>query len=282
MPSMIELLEKLLDDSDQIIQVSESETHLLIYANQAAKNYSDFGENYKGKHCYEYMFGLKEPCPTCPFKQSQEFIETEVDNGNKIYSVKTKTLDWSGKKLCVEYASDVTTMRRAQKNYETSIKTLFSSLPEAMGIFYVDIDEDRILLANGSSEKMLNVDCSSTIDELVRWVGNFIVNEDEKEDFEEYFKKDSLIKTYQFGKTELVKEVSVYYDDGNILQSKVVFRLFLNPKNNHLEGVFYGIDISKEWNEKKIHKDNLKEQLMISRNLSRNYRNVYLVNLNTR
>lgn len=282
MPSMIELLEKLLDDSDQIIQVSESETHLLIYANQSARDFSAFGENYKGKHCYEYMFGLKQPCPACPFKQSQESIETEVDNGNKIYSVKTKTLDWSGKKLCVEYASDVTTIRRAQMNYEASIQTLFSSLPEAMGIFYVDIDDDCILLANGSSEKMLNINRKCTIDDLVRWVGDFIAHEDEKAGFEEYFKRDSLIKAYQLGKTELVKEVSAYYDDGNILQSKVVFRLFLNPKNNHLEGVFYGIDISKEWNEKKVHEDNLKEQLLISRNLSRNYRNVYLVDLNKR
>ncbi len=282
MPNMIELLEKLLDDSDQIIQVSESETQLLIYANESAKAFSKFGENYKGKHCYEYMFGLKEPCPTCPFQQNEESTRIEVDNGEKIYSVKTKILEWSGKKLFVEYASDVTPIRMTQKNYESSIQTLFASLTESMGIFYVDVTSDCIILVNGSSEKMLNIKQNCSIDELVQWVGTFTSNVEERGDFYRYFERDALIHAYQSGKVEIMKEVPAYYDDGKIHQSRVVFRLFVNPKNNHLEGVFYGIDISKEWNEKKIHEQNLKEQLLIFRNLSRNFRNVYLVDLNQR
>ena len=55
------LLEQILDDSNQMIQVSDVETFSMMYANKSARMYTGHAdEPYEGKHCYEYMMGRTE------------------------------------------------------------------------------------------------------------------------------------------------------------------------------------------------------------------------------
>ena len=46
------------------------------------------------------MMGLDEQCPFCPMRKmsGKDCEETEVDNGNQVFAVKTKLIDWNGKR----------------------------------------------------------------------------------------------------------------------------------------------------------------------------------------
>ena len=56
----IHLLEQILNDSNEMIQVSDVENFCMMYANDLAIKYTGHEDQpYKGVHCYEYMMGLK-------------------------------------------------------------------------------------------------------------------------------------------------------------------------------------------------------------------------------
>ena len=166
-------LESILNDSNQMIQVSDLETYSMLYANQAARSYTGHeNQPYVGEHCYKYMMGLDEQCPFCPMRQMNGFEckETEIDNGNGIYAVKTKITEWKGKKVFVEYAWDITEIRKSQRIFETQMQKkekqelveyeqhlkeqfeIFNALSrDYLNIFLIDADTDtaKILKLDG-------------------------------------------------------------------------------------------------------------------------------------
>lgn len=109
------LLEEILNDSIEMIQVSDAETLTMLYANEPARKYTGYSEQpYQGKHCYEYMMGFTEQCPFCPLKHlgEGECFETEVDNGQEVFAVKTRKTVWEGREVFVEYAWNITDRHR--------------------------------------------------------------------------------------------------------------------------------------------------------------------------
>lgn len=245
----IHLLEQILNDSNEMIQVSDVESFSMMYANDLAIKYTGHEDQpYKGAHCYEYMMGLKEQCPFCLMRQLGDgtSFETEVDNGKEIYAVKTKKLVWEGKEVFVEYAWDITNIRHSQRIYESQVQTLIAAIPDAQGIFHMDVTEDRVLTINGNSKEVNKMLGKTSVDELVRMVGSYVPQEKGQKEFFEYFNRESLIKAYSSGKAELHLETDSYFDDGSIREARITGRLIMNPKTNHLECIIYGMDISKE------------------------------------
>lgn len=243
------LLEAILNDSNQMIQVSDLETYTMMYANEKARIYTGHAKQpYAGEHCYTYMMGLSEPCPFCPMREmaDTECQETEVDNGKEIYAVKTKIIDWKGKKAFIEYAWDITDIRRAQKIFETQMQILLASIPEAQGIFYLDITSDRCLSINGAAKNVETMEQNNTVDELVRQIASFVPDEKGKKDFFQTFCRDSLLAAYRAGEVEIRKETESYFDDGSIRECCITARFFMNPSTGHQECVIYGMDVSEE------------------------------------
>ena len=98
-----------------MIQVSDAETLTMLYANEPARKYTGHSDQpYQGKHCYEYMMGFTEQCPFCPLKHlgEGECFETEVDNGQEVFAVKTRKTVWEGREVFVEYAWNITDRHR--------------------------------------------------------------------------------------------------------------------------------------------------------------------------
>lgn len=278
-----QLFKQLLDESNQMIQVSDINTFSMMYVNRIAKEYTGHANQpYMGKHCYEYMMGLKEQCPFCPMRKigDEDSFETEVDNGKEVYMVKTKKTKWDGKDAFVEYAWDVTQLRRSQQIYENQIQMLLSAIAEAQGIFHMDITEDKVLTINGSSQAITNMNNLNTVNDMVQMIASFIPEDSKQKDFFQFFCRDALIQAYDKGKTELTYETMSYFDDQSIRPARITGRLLMNPISNHLECIIYGMDISLEWNEKNKREKQLNEQLEVFNILSRNFRNVYLANLN--
>lgn len=278
------LLESILNDSNQMVQVSNFETYTMLYANRAARIHTGHeNQPYQGEYCYKYMMGLEEPCPFCPMRKMKqdECQETEVDNGKEVFAVKTKVTEWNGKKVFIEYGWDITEIRRSQKNFEMQIQALLGTISEAQGIFYLDITRNKCLSINGLSKKLDTVEHRTTVDDLVRQVASFIPDGKEREEFFHFFSRESLLNAYKKGKAEIKKETDSYFDDGNIRRARITARFFMNPSTEHLECVIYRMDITEEKKEHLAYEQHMKEQFDIVNALSRDYLNIFLIDGDT-
>lgn len=275
------LLTQILDDSNEMIQVSEINNFSMLYANHTAKKYATHSkEDYLGRPCYEYMMGLDKPCPFCPMHkiENRDGYDTEIDNGKEVYKVKTKKIKWNDKEAFIEYAWDITDLRRFQQNYQARTQAFFSSIPNAQGVFHLDLSSDSILSINGLSKEVLGMEQCKTVNELIQMVASYIPSKTKREEFYNQFNKDSLFKAYKEGKNDLKIEVLSYFDDKNIRPARITARFIINPSTKHMECILYGLDITEEYNERKKYEEELKEQLTIFTALSDAYANVYLVN----
>ena len=275
------LLKSILNDSSQMIQVSDLETYTMMYANETARVYTGHAEQpYEGEHCYKYMMGLDAPCPFCPMRQMTDMQcqETEIDNGKEIYAVKTKIIDWEGKKAFIEYAWDITDIRRAQKIFETQMQTLLSSIPEAQGILHLDITGNKCLSINGAAKNVGTMKHRLTVNELVQQIASFVPDEREKKEFFQTFCRDSLLAAYRAGQAEIRKETESYFDDGSVREACTTARFFMNPSTGHLECMIYGMDVSEEKRERIRYEKDLNEQFQIFTALSRDYLNIFMIN----
>ena len=277
------LLEVLLNDSSEMIQVSDLETYSMLYANEPARVYTGHKDMpYEGQKCYKYMMGLEEQCPFCPMRQMKDdgsSMEAEVDNGQEIYAVKTKIINWNGKKAFIEYAWDITEIRRSQKIFQSQMHTLLQSIPEAQGIFHIDLTEDVCLSINGASRRVENFGANLSTDELVKDISLFVPEKEEQKQFFDFFCRKALLKAYERGKAEISKETDSFFDDGSVRASRITARLLMNPSTEHLECVIYGMDITEEKKEKLQYEAHMKEQMEIFDALSKDYLNVFLIDM---
>lgn len=279
-PATENLLVSILDDSNQMIQVSDLETHRMIYANYPARYYTGHADqSYAGEFCYKYMMNLDQPCPFCPLNQMQdeECEEGEVDNGQEVYRVKTKIIDWNGRKAFIEYAWDITEIRRSEEVFESQMRTLIQSIPEAQGVFHLDLTEDICLSINGKSRYLKDMKEKTSVDTLVWNVASFVPDEKEKELFFQCFNRNTLLDKYSRGKVEINRETDSYFDDGSIRRARITARLLMNPTTNHLECIIYGLDITAEQKQKHQYEKKMHEQYEIVNALSRDYLNVFLI-----
>ena len=248
------LLETILNDSTQIVQVIDTETFSIMYANLPAQHFLKAGEKaYLGEPCYKYLMGLDEQCPFCPVRNIDEKSsnETVITKENRTFTVKTKFVDWDGKKAFIEYIDDVTDIKKSQAIYESQLQTLIRSIPTAIDIFYMDIAGDVCLKACGSAEKDEKEFYGCHINDVVENMALHITDEAERGEFLHDFRRSALINAYESGHVQLDKVVRADFSaSGEIRYTRITVRLMLNPSTEHLECVIYSIDINDEVQEK--------------------------------
>ncbi len=282
--SKLALLEGILDDSNQLVQMSYLDDMTMVYVNGTAKGFRGGGEDYHGRHCYEYMMGLDEQCPFCPLltQGSKRSANTEVDNGEQVFSVKTMLTEWQGRKAFVEYATDITPSRRAQQGFETQMRTLLQSIPEAQGIMHFDLTENRCITVSGSAKNNLKtVQTNVAVDTTLAQTFAYIPNKEKRQKMQDTFNRAALVSAYENGTVEINREVESYFDDGSIRWARVTARILQNPSNDHLECIFYGMDISDEVIRRNLYEKQTHHQLALFNTLARDYLNVFLINPET-
>lgn len=146
----------ILDETNQLIQISDLQYHML-YANHPARCFTGHPDRpFQGQKCYQYMMGLEEQCPFCPMRElgGRDSYTTQVDNGSQVFSVKTKRIQWEGQDAFIEYATDITAVSRAQQIFETQLHALLSSIPEAQGVFHLNLTQNQVLTMTGTSSNV--------------------------------------------------------------------------------------------------------------------------------
>ncbi len=238
----------LLDNTYQLIQVSDLDFNML-YANLPARSFTGHPQRpYQGKKCYQYMMDSEEQCPYCPMRQmnGSDTCTIEIDNGTQVFTAKTKLIQWNGKPAFVEYATDVTTIRRAQQIFESQVRALMASIPDAQGIFHFDLTDDRLFSTNGVSSNLDQFHNQVSFDQTTQQIADFIPDDKMKKQFIARFCRKALILAYNSGQTELQQKLLSYYADQSIRWTRMTCRLIMNPNNGHLESILYGMDISRE------------------------------------
>lgn len=192
------------------------------------------------------MMGLEEQCPFCPMRElgGRDSYTTQVDNGSQVFSVKTKRIQWEGQDAFIEYATDITAVSRAQQIFETQLHALLSSIPEAQGVFHLNLTQDQVLTMTGTSSNVEPLKTLLQVDALVESVASFIPDNAMRQ----RFRCKPLQQAYRNGKSELQQELLSYYDDKSIRWTRMTARLIANPNTGDLEAILYGMDISREKN----------------------------------
>lgn len=276
----VNLLESILNDSNQLVQMSYLDDMTMVYVNETAKRFRGGNENHAGRHCYEYMMGLEEQCPFCPLLQQNGQVSAckEVDNGTQVFSVKTTLTQWHGRDAFIEYAADVTPSRRAQQGFEMQMRTLINSIPEAQGIMHFDLTDNVCISVNGSATNNLktvkeNVPVNVTLEQTF----SFIPDDQARAETFKTFNRDALIAAYENGTVELSREVQSYFDDGTIRWARITARIILNPQSDHIESILYGMDISEEIEQRQAFEQETHQHLALFNTLAKDYLNVYLI-----
>ncbi len=239
----------ILDHSGQFIQICHPSDYSMVYANQVTRMISvDPDKPYRGEKCYEYMLGNDKPCAHCPMQKMDGSIEKEieVDDGDHVFALKARYMELDGQKIFVEYGRDITEIKRAQHRYESQIQSILESIPDEQGVFHVDLTADEWISSGGNAQNARDMQDVKNVDTLIHMIASFVPDKEGEERFFRTFCRDALLKAHENGRRELSLETLSYYDDRSIRWSRINARLLINPKTTHLEGVIYGVDISKE------------------------------------
>lgn len=237
----------LLDDTNQIIHVSDIDSFEILYANNTARDYSNHGaENIDGYKCHKYMMGLDRQCPFCPLrglKEGQESLTTEMDTGNKVFAVKLKRVNWGGREAFVEYRTDITVARRAQELYNESVNKIISAVSEAMGIFYVNLTRNTCIRIHGTKELVGALKDAGSYQRLTDILSETVVGDKARQRYCTEFDRENLLRLYGESKLEKVMDIQCHVPESGIHWVRVTVQMMHNPETDDIEAVMYGMDV---------------------------------------
>ena len=248
MNNELSALKQILDDSDQMIMVCDMETCDMLYANtRLLKASAHAGEPYLGRKCHKYVMESDEICSYCPLRNKEGNLEVvkNVEDFTGVYSIKTKIIDWNGRKAFVEYASDITEMHLLERRYKREVDAIISSINMAKGICHVDLHDRKLLSFSREKGILSDIDFTS-VDQVLRAVEEELQTKEVKEEFRRMFSYENVLETYANGEMSLSFDTEVRRSNGDIVPVRFVGRLVNNPTNNHLECIAFNYDITEE------------------------------------
>lgn len=248
MNNELSALRQILDDSDQMVMVCDMETCDILYANAPMlKASAHAGQSYIGWKCHKYLMDSDEICSYCPLRNKNGNYEVlkDVEDFTGVYSIKTKVVDWNGRKAFVEYASDISELRLSERRYKREVEAIISSINMAQGICHVDVNERKLLSVNRQTGVMEGIEISS-VESMMQAIETMFPNVEAKKNFRAVFKYEKIFEAYAKGEMSLTLDTEMRKKDGSIMPVRFVTRIVSNPTNNHLECIGFNYDISEE------------------------------------
>ena len=272
-------LKQILDDSDQMIIVCDMETCDMLYANtRLLKASAHAGEPYLGRKCYKYVMESDEICSYCPLRNKEGNLEVvkNVEDFTGVYSIKTKVIDWNGRKAFVEFASDITEMHLLERRYKREVDAIISSINMAQGISHVDLHDRKLLSFSRQKGVLANIEFT-TVESVLQAIEDEIPTKEVKEEFRRVFSYENILNTYANGNMSLSLDMEVRRPSGDIVPVRFIGRLVTNPTNNHLECIAFNYDITDEVKLKR----EMEMTNKLNNALACDYSTIFSVNLQT-
>lgn len=115
----------LIDEIDEIVYVSDIETHELLFINLPGRRVVNTA-GYTGQKCYRILQGRDTPCPFCTnhLLNDRAFYTWEFSNPHlgRHFIVKDKLIPWNGKLCRMEYAVDITERENISKSLSEKLE----------------------------------------------------------------------------------------------------------------------------------------------------------------
>ncbi|GEM_PF-5811250 len=245
-----QFFKNILDETDQMIQISDLNTYEMLYANKTAIEFAgQTGISFEGRQCYDYMMGYSEPCPFCPLKQDapgQNEGGIEIDNGTGLFLLKMKREQWNGRDVVVEYATDITGLKRLRENHHNEMDGIFASILNVQSVFRINMDRNSCTGTGGSSELAAKLSQIKKADRLIESIAEYLEDNESRSEFLSRFNVESLAAAYHSGKHEIVQEARFYIAEGKAVWSRITALIMKNPGSGDLECILYCVDISQD------------------------------------
>ena len=174
----------IVDESENIIYISDPETYEVIYLNQAMKDTLDLepGEDYQGRLCYELLQGQSAPCQFCTngYLMRDKFYTWKHYNEKlgRHFSLRDKLIEIDGHLFRLEICVDITESEELHRNLKRKLS----------------IEETLVQCIHMLSE---NQDIDMSINGLLRIIGEFF-QADRSYIFECNYEEDILVNTYEW------------------------------------------------------------------------------------
>jgi len=247
------------DGMDEIVYVSDPETHEILYMNKAIKKI--FGDGI-GKKCYNILQGSENPCDFCSNgeifgnEEGRTHIwEFKNKINNRWYRCVDRAIKWpDGRLVRFELAIDITDLKNAEDIIKESEKK-FRNLVEitGAGIYEIDLKTGKFIYVN-------DVMCRQTgwsREELMEMGPVGLLTEKSLNDWMVRWKK--IDKTTQYDKPF---EYEIKKKDGGTIWGLVVAELNKDDAGNVIKANVVAIDITKQKLAEKVIKQ--KEEVIFT------------------
>lgn len=120
--------EWLLEESNDIVYVSDFYNYDLLYMNKGARRLFNMkeGNDYINQKCYKVLQGYDAPCSFCTNKllNRESFYTWEYRNNviSHSFLLKDRIVDWYGHQARIEFATDITNVDRRNKILEQQLQ----------------------------------------------------------------------------------------------------------------------------------------------------------------
>jgi len=244
------------DSIDEVIYVSDINTHEILYMNNPT--IKNFGDNI-GEKCYKIFHNRNNPCPFCSNKILLERKEhthvTQNDINNRWYRCIDRLIPWpDGRDVRFELAIDITDLKKTEEKIiesETRYKELFENIGSCVAVYKaVDDGKDfEILDINNSSEITDKVKREDVIGKKVTSVFPGVT---------EFGLLDVFKRVYKTGESEICP--TKFYKDHRISgwRKNYIYKL----PSGEIVSVFEDVTKQKNYEEKiKKYQENLEKMV---------------------
>ncbi|MDO4549036.1 MAG: EAL domain-containing protein [Clostridia bacterium] len=131
-----QLYREILNETDQILLVSDIDTQEVLYANRAAAQLAgrEF-EQAVDMTCYEYLFGDDAPMWTSPAETiATGAVSYDMEYKSRHYRVRVSPINWNGHNACILRLRDRTDAYHERESIENMLK----HIPGGLTVFRVD------------------------------------------------------------------------------------------------------------------------------------------------
>lgn len=248
---------KIANQSSRIIYVIDAENYKLLYANDKYLEHANVSrEDALAHYCYDvHGQGAKtgEPCENCFARKAYEaggVLEQTNANGDKIYHIDVKKMNWGGHEAYAVFMLDITESKLAEQKrleaYNQRISTSLAALSNSYLIYDLNLTKNTVQAIHMPDGPM-HVPQKGYYDGMHAWLAGRITYEESKQHFQEHFRREKLLESFYEGHMS-VSMNTVYSranEDDTYLRITVYMRQ--NPISKEVEGTLQFEDISSEY-----------------------------------
>ncbi|MEG1781685.1 MAG: ATP-binding protein [Oscillospiraceae bacterium] len=159
----------------------------------------------------------------------------------------TTIFDNDGKPIkAVGTAMDITERIRLEQRYEEEIEWRKVHNRDVIGSFKMNLTKNICEDGQSDNATILTFQGDGTVDGFFRLEYATHMDEQELQEYKRLFNRQSLLKSFQDGRTRVAQEAYVNFGGVNSFWAKIELDMFQNPKSNDIEAYIYAQDIDQK------------------------------------